>query len=179
MGPDQDDVTDVPTFDASALGDPPTEQESQPSGGASSGSASGGRRRRNLAGDPLEGPPLDRSAGDRISEAQMVRTFYWLYKGWCKVLGAQVDAKKSDFDDLGRAWIELARRVPGIRWLVALAGPLFTLTDLIDKLAVAWTARTRLRDFSMSSWRQRNQHGQEQTADPGVHVVADGPARAS
>lgn len=144
---------------------------------ATTGPARGsGRRRRREPEGPPE-PVLDAPAGDGprsadVTEAQLVRAFYWLYKGFCKLIGSQVDAKHEDFRDLGRAWIDLARKVPGIRWLIALAGPLFTFTDLLDKLARAWTVRSRFRErIRIPSWRQRSQAGAEA---PDVQVVDGG-----
>lgn len=138
------------------------------------------RRRRRRDPDPAE--PVEvvepRPASESVTEAQLVRAFYWLYRGWCRVIGAQVDAHQSDFQDLGRAWLELARKVPGMRWIVAAAGPVFTLTDLVDRLAQAWEVRTRFRaQLRIRNWRQRSQDGSEAASDVDVHVV-DGGTRA-
>lgn len=170
-----DDSTEVPEL-APDLQDPGADDLGESS---SSVRVTRRRRREQAAGGPPDDPaasPMDDPVGERVTEAQVVRTFYWLYRGWCKLLGAEVDAKKSDFEDLGRAWVDLMRKVPGIRWIVTLAGPLFTLTDLVDKMATAWSVRTRLRGtFKAPNWRHRGQAGQEK--QPEVHVV-DGSAGA-
>lgn len=166
-------VETEPIVDADDQVAPPPDQVA----GSAAGPTRGGRRRRPDPDSEPEfssPPPPDRPTADSVTEAQLVRAFYWLYRGWCRLLGAQVDAHHSDFQDLGKAWLDLARKVPGIRWVIAAAGPLFTLTDLLDKLAVAWSVRTRFREgFRVPNWRERAQDGRE--AD--VHVV-DGSAGA-
>ena len=160
----EDDVTDVPRLDPEQDSDPVA---AGPAGDEAPPEERGPRRRREPhISDLGEEPEPDRS--ERVTQMQLVRAFYWAYKGWCRLLGAQVDAQYSDFDDLGKAWLDLARKVPGIRWVLAAVGPVFTLTDLLDKLARAWDVRTRLRrPIRMPSWRQRPQDG----SDPSV---ADG-----
>ncbi|HKW93300.1 MAG TPA: hypothetical protein VJX92_15505 [Methylomirabilota bacterium] len=168
--------TEIPQLpaepDADPAGDAGDDHDEPPSPG---GRASGGRaRRRPREADVTDEPPPPEPR-ETVTEQQLVRAFYWLYRGWCRLLGAQVDAQHSDFQDLGKAWLELARKVPGIRWVIAAAGPIFTLTDLLDKLAVAWSARTRLRKgFQVPSWRQRSQTGAEAPDVP----VGDGSAGA-
>lgn len=162
---------DVPLDDRA---DGNADQVAEPAAGPGRG---GRRRRPDPAPEPeFAAPPLlERTTAETVTEAQLVRAFYWLYRGWCRLLGAQVDAHHTDFQDLGKAWLDLARKVPGIRWVIAAAGPLFTLTDLLDKLASAWSVRTRFRQgFRVPNWRERGQDGREQTD---VHVV-DGSAGA-
>jgi hypothetical protein len=107
-------------------------------------------------------PPVE----ETVSEQQLVRGFYWLYRAYCRVLGASVEANQTDFRDLGKAWLELARKVPGIRMLLAIAGPLFTLTDLVDKMARAWEVRSRFRQpFKPPNWRKQPQQGQVEPDD--------------
>lgn len=179
-----EDRTEIPRLETEPAGDigdqgagAPPDQVVEPAAGPGRG---GRRRRPDPASEPSDPdfsspPPLERTTADTVTERQLVRAFYWLYRGWCRLLGAQVDAQHSDFEDLGKAWLDLARKVPGIRWVIAAAGPLFTLTDLLDKLAIAWSVRTRFRQgFRMPNWRERNQDGRE-AAD--VHVV-DGSAGA-
>lgn len=89
------------------------------------------------------GDPLDQRAD--VTEGQLVSGFFWAYKGICSVLGSDVQAKRSDFQDLGKAWVDLARKVPFAALALSAIGPLFSLTDLFDKLAVAWDMRTRFR----------------------------------
>lgn len=161
-----DDVTDVPRLDPEPEPDPVDVDQV-----AAQPEPQRPRREPKLA-DLDEGPEPDR---DRVTQAQLVRAFYWAYRGWCRLLGAKVDAQYSDFEDLGKAWLDLARKVPGIRWVLAAVGPVFTLTDLIDKMARAWEVRTRLRQpIRMRSWRQRPQDG----TDPQVQVVDGGTGAA-
>lgn len=169
MAPERDEHTEIPQLGPEP-NSPVLDEDLAAAGPAPAGTGRGaGGRRRARESEPsvsAEEPPLERPD---VTEKQLVAAFYWLYRGWCKVLGAEVDAHKSDFDDLGRAWLELARKVPGIRWVIAAAGPIFTFTDLLDKMAVAWSARTRLRQpFRTINWRQRSQQGAEA---PDVHVV--------
>jgi hypothetical protein len=117
-----------------------------------------------LGSEPL--PPAPPPVEETVTEQQLVRGFYWLYRAYCRLLGSTVEANQNDFRDLGKAWLELARKVPGIRTLLAIAGPLFTLTDLIDKMARAWEVRQRFRaPFKAPNWRQRPQQGQVEPDD--------------
>lgn len=171
MAVEQDEHTDVPPLfepddPPAGAGLPPEPGQERP------------RRRRAAPAAEAEDASPPAPVAD-VSEAQLVRAFYWLYRGWCKLLGAQVDAHQSEFQDLGRAWLDLARKVPGIRWVIAGAGPVFTLTDLLDKLALAWTARTRLRGpVHIPNWRQRSQHGAEASPNGAPAEVPGGPAGA-
>lgn len=177
MAPDAD-RTDIPAIEPEVSVEAPGDDAAAPDGGGR------GRRRRPQLVEPdfSEPPPepsrSERPAADSVTEQQLIRAFYWLYRGWCKLLGSSVDANQSDFQDLGKAWLELARKVPGIRWLIAFAGPVFTLTDLLDKLAVAWSVRTRFRDRLRvpANWRQRSQSGGEAPAADAQ--VVDGRAGA-
>lgn len=163
LPPEEDPAADVnEVLGSEAVAPPPSEP------------SPGGRRRRREP-DPAEPPGGDGPRSADVTEAQLVRAFYWAYRAWCKLLGAEVDVHREDFRDLGRAWLELARRMPGIRWAIALAGPIFTFTDLFDKLARAWEARTRFREgLRIPNWRQRSQDGNEAQASPGFGVVDGG-----
>lgn len=163
-----DDVTNVP-----ALPPEPPDPVAEPQADQVADEVAEAGRRRPRKDPELSDlgsePEPDRS--ERVTQAQLVRAFYWAYRGWCRLLGAQVDAHYDDFEDLGKAWLDLARKVPGIRWVLAAVGPIFTLTDLIDKMARAWDVRTRLRrPIRWASWRQRPQDGSESS----VHVVDGG-----
>ena len=160
MAEERTEIPTLPAEDPDLAGVAGAVQDgaSEPDGRAPG--ARGRRRPREVVEEPP--PPPERPSAETVTEAQLVRAFYWLYRGWCRLLGAQVDAQHSDFQDLGKAWLDLARKVPGIRWVIAAAGPLFTLTDLLDKLAVAWSVRTRFRQgFRPPTWRQRSQDGAE------------------
>ena len=173
-----EDRTEIPKLPAEPVDD--GDQVAEPAAAPTAPPNSSRRRRSPQALPPpdpdfADAPPVEPPAADSVTEAQLVRAFYWLYRGWCRVLGAEVDAKHSDFQDLGKAWLDLARKVPGIRWMIAAVGPIFTFTDLLDKMAIAWSVRSRFRaGFRVPNWRERSQTGAEA---PDAHVV-DGSAGA-
>ncbi len=167
--PAADDVTEIPRLEGGVeevAQDPPGSGDEE-----AAGASPRPRRRREPQVADLAADGPDPARSDSVTQTQLVKAFYWLYRGWCRLLGSAVDAHYSDFEDLAGAWIDLARKVPGIRWIILAAGPLFTLTDLIDKLAKAWEVRTRWRrPFSAAGWRQRPQAG----GDPDLQAVDGG-----
>ncbi len=103
----------------------------------------------------LRAEAAERGLRDLLTEAEVARAFYWLYYLWCRLLGAKVEARYSDFNKIGKAWLELARKVPGAKVLIAILGPVVTMSDLFEKLERAWSARKRWRE--RPSWVSRRQ----------------------
>ena len=97
-------------------------------------------------------PEPDGGAGERaqdeepLSEPEVVRAFWWVYKAWCKFLGAPLEAERADFQELGEAWVGLGRKVPGLRIMLAAIAPAVATFGFLDLLQSAWDKRTRRRE---------------------------------
>lgn len=110
---------------------------------------------------------------ESITEREVTRAFFYSYRLFCRLVGARPEATIVEFNQFGRAWIDLFKKVPGIKIVVTLLGPAVTLAELLDRFESAWSSRTRFRDRPRPRWGKAA--AESPAAAPDFQVVNGAP----
>ncbi|MGH7877510.1 MAG: hypothetical protein ACRENM_07550 [Candidatus Dormibacteraceae bacterium] len=179
--PERTDVADLPKSDLEHADDdhevpePPVAPDEKPQGRRTRRSKAKRSARPQAPSEAL--PKEDQTEGEAVTEREVSRAFYYSYRLFCRFIGAKPEASAVEFTQFGKAWIDLLKKVPGIKLIVTMLGPVVTMAELLDRFEAAWSKRTRFRDKPKGPrWGRRpaDPSANDAPADPEFQVVDGG-----